>query len=871
MFKDIKKQIEAHTREKLPHVFVPQQVGTIFADAVGRKITIGGILSYARKVFMLKRDNYIPTKMGFEAYGGDFITQNIASNVDGSLNDNGLPLYANVMYAVSFMPSKDATINLPYELSTDSIASLYIIRGTTTSLGDNPNIILTQRNGKVSLTLMAGEVIKILIYYYNGGSGLGFIKIFAGIAEYVGSWIYSDIYPPMTPQWYSTPLATEASDPNAATSKVRLQFLAPVEWPETGGSTGILTEPDFAGHNIYRVNNTPIITGNVGRRMNEEDVPSSVVYEGNHLSEFVYGSTISFPSTVKFLAQFNDSAIDDYGNTPVISGTPRYRRWAALGQYNTTEYIINGSFNENTDRGSRPSGWNGVNISGGNYTLSTEYLTKNDVLVAALQNSSSGIARMYQYVDTKNNSRYRASCSIVNITSGTVNFSILNDSYIINSKTISGTGETVSIDFSSPVMTGVTVAVDKVSSGITYISNISLKEIDYYRSMEFGSESRNYVKDGIFASGLDNWFTFGKVWSILDHDSTLFGHQSLLIELSPSTGILRQFTTITTGVAHTLSAYLNVYSGTVYMAETSQTSGVSVAVNSGWNRYAIYYPLGTSGVYFSSTDGAVFSVQGVQQEYENILTPFDDTHLNADAPRKPQYLKYSASGIFNMNEGTVRCWYSPYFNGNDIKNTNYTTKTLFYYENDLGHFWILKINMTDKNLDFRTYNGAIGTYQVSMPSNFTTNRHNLYHIVFTWSGSTINGWIDGIKRDLLPGYNGLKKDIIAGNYFYVGGHPTYSGYCADGAIDNFLVDVRAWTPQDIMADYYASSGTVNEQIIVSNAFSRKANLVPNSDFSSRTSMTGIQGWIISTSGTCTMSGNYSNPRFSDISLRIVTT
>lgn len=854
MYKDIKRQIKNQTREQLNHVFVPMQPGTIFSDSGGRDVISAGVLRFNRKLFVLNRlDNYIPNKNNFELYGGDYIFSTMNSNTDGSLNDSYLPMYSNIEYSTSFVPSKDGTVYVPYELSPASSATVYVIRNNQDIAG--PTHILSKSSGKISLELVSGEQIKIFVYYYNfnqDAASYGFIKIFAGLADYVGSWAYIDVTPPSKPIWHTVPLVTQAADVSASTTSVTLQFKAPVIWPE-GEETSILIDPDIAGHEIYRVSQQ-LATDGPSERGDDEEFPQTIVYSGNLLNKFIHGSTVTSSDTAVFLAEYNDSNTDVYGSTVSLSGNPRYRSWATLGEYSTTNHVANN--NMSGVHGYIPSGWSVI----GTGTIASRYSDGRRSYFTEIK--CTGVCGLSQNLTLLNSRKYRLDFSVENIKDMISTVYLYVGTGIINSYEISGVARADrSIEFVSPLYSGVTVKYI-VNSGTAYAYRFDVYDVEYERGIECCSSTRNYIVNGGFENELSSWQTFND--PTIHWGNSLFGYKTPTFTMSANDS-LYQATSFTTGAA-TFSAYINLYSGTLRMRRTGGAI-TTITGSNGWQRFANYSSSGTGAVSITAMTDAIFSVDGVQLETGKKLTCFDDINQDGTSTRTASFAIYSGVNVDN-SQGTIRFWFNPSWMSGD-QTANGDIRYLFVrgFATDK---WVGYYDHYGDSFEFATLSGASSS-MVGVP--FTiSNRHESVHLVYGWSGNSAEIWVNGVKGIIDPleyfdqSVYGCSSSILG-----IGGGSGLGTKCADGTIDSFMIDTKKWTPQQILADYNAISGSITDTYIVIGTNNRKANLIPNSNFFNRTSLSGINGWEIYNSGTASIVADYSKPKSSDVSLKIITT
>lgn len=848
MFKNIKRQIKDQTREQLNHVFVPQQAGTVFTDSGNRAVVAAGILRFNRKLFVLERlENYLPNKQNFELYGGDYIYSTMNSNTDGSLNDNFLPQFANIEYSTSFVPSKDGTIFLPYELSDGSIASVYIIKSDTEIAG--PSHLLSKTSGKISIDLVSGEQIKIFIYYYNTKE-VGYIKILQGLADYVSSWAYIDVTPPAKPEWHTVPLVTQAADVNASTTSVTLQFKAPVLWPDNDDS-GILIDPDIAGHNIYRVVTTPLTNGTSERGDNNEN-PQTIIYDGNIINRFVHGSNILVEPTIAFLAKYNDSAVDEIGSTVNISGTPKYRNWAALGESIDTNYVSNS--NLSGTHGYIPTNW----VVTGTGIVASRYSDGRRSYFTEIK--TSGTCDISQTLNLSNSRKYRLDFSVENITNCVSTVYLYKGTDIIDSYQVSGIGRADrSIQFRSPLASNVVLKYT-VNSGTSYAYRFDMFDIEYERSIECCSQTRNYVVNGSFENSLSGWASFGI--SNVHWGNSLFGYKTPTLTMT-SGGFLYQITSFTSGPA-TVSAYVNLYSGIISIGRTGGTSTV-ISGAQGWKRYLNYSAAGSNTLLIQTLSDCVFSIDGVQLESGKKLTCFDDVNQNGTSTRSAAYANYSGVN-FNNTTGTIRLWFHPSWMSGDM--TGLTDFKYLFVRGTGTDMWYSAYNQYTNMLEFTTISGG-NTGQIGVPLNIT-ERHQKLHIVYMWSGTSSEIWVDGIKRTIDSAYTNRTKYGCSSNLLSIGGGVGLNTRCADGTIDSFMVDTKKWTAQEVLADYNATSADIEETLNVIATKTRKANLIQNSNMILRNSLTDIIGWAITNSGTTSMIADYSKPKSSDVSLKITT-
>lgn len=854
MFKDVKKQIKNQTREQLNHVFVPQQPGTIFSDSGSRDIISAGTLRFNRKLFVLERlTNYIPNKQNFELYGGDYIFSTMNANTDGSLNDSYLPKYSNVEYSVSFIPSKDGSVYAPYELSEGSSATVYVIRNNQDVAG--PTHTLSKSSGKISLELVSGEQIKIFVYYYNfneNNSLYGYIKIFAGLADFVGSWAYIDVTPPSKPNWSSPPLVTQAADVNASTTSVTLHIQSPVSW-ETGGDIGILLEPDLAGHGIYRVA-TQLATSGPSERGDDSELPQTVAYSGNLLSKFTHGSTVTSSNTAIFLAEYNDSNEDTYGATVTVSGSPRYRSWAKLGASNEVNYITNNSLSGT--HGYPPNGWTVI----GTGIVASRYSDGRRSYFTEIK--CTGLCGLSQDLNLINSRRYKLNFSVENTKDSISNIYLYTGTGIIDSYQISGVTRVDNyIEFISPMSSGVTLQYI-VNSGTSYAYRFDLYDIEYERAIECCSSGRNYVVNGGFENGMDSWETFAE--PSIHWGNSLFGYKTPTLTITSGDSLYQP--TSFGGGAATLSAYLNIYSGTVRMRRAAGAI-TTITGSNGWQRFVNYSSSGTGAVSFQAVGDAVFSIDGIQLESGKRLTCFDDINQDGSSTRDAAYTIYT--GVNFSDNGTIRLWFSPSWKSGDMDGVS-DVKTIFRRGESTGNRWLATYNQNNNNFEVLSASGLTqGLFGV--PYNIQ-NRHELIHLVYCWSGIHPEIWINGVKGEIDSGlYPDNHLYGVTSSKIYIGGASGLNTKCADGTIDSFMIDGKKWSSQEILADYNAVSGSVTDTYIVIGTEERKANLIPNSNFINRTSLSGIDGWGITNGNNTVIVADYSKPKSSDVSLRITTT
>lgn len=854
MYKNIKRQIKDQTREQLNHVFVPQQPGTIFTDSGSRATVTAGVLRFNRKLFILQRlENYLPNKPNFELYGGNYIYSTMNSNTDGSLNDSFLPQFANIEYSTSFIPSKDGNVYLPYELSDGSLATVYVIKNDNIT---GPTHILSKPSGKISIDLVSGEQIKIFIYYYNSNStenSYGYIKILQGLADFVGSWAYIDVTPPSTPIWHDVPLVTQAADENASTTSVTLQLKAPVLWPDPNEDHGILLDPDIAGHNIYRVI-SDLATNGGSERGDENEVPQTIVYSGNILNKFIHGTTVTSENTASFLAKYNDSAIDEFGSTLTISGNPRYRSWANLGETNNANYVSNS--NLSGVHGYPPSGWSiiGTGIVVSRYSDGRlSYLTEI---------KCTGVCGLSQSLTLANSRKHRLDFSAENITDSVSTVYLYKGSDIINSFEISGIGRVdKSIEFTSPLLSGVTLKYI-VNSGIAYAYYFDVYDIEYERAIECCSQVRNYLVNGGFENEFSGWSVLGNLKSY-HLGNSLFGYKSLTLNVG-SGAILLQNSLFSTGSA-TTSVYINLYSGSLNLFRIGGSTTTISGPNT-WTRHVNYSSSGTNAVAIQATSDAVFSVDGFQLESGRNLTCFDDINQDGTSTRSAAYVNYSGVNI-NNNLGTIRMWFHPSWKSGDA--VTISDQKYLFVRGSGTDVWLGNYNLYNNMFEFTTVSGGSFS-QIGVP--YTINsRHENIHLVYSWSGTNTSIWVNGVKGTIDPSYTLINKTGCLSNKISIGGAFGLETKCADGTIDSFLIDNKQWSPKEILADYQATDAAVNDSYVVIGTNLRKANLIPNSNFSNRTSLSGILGWGITNSGNTTIVADYSNPKSSDVALKITTT
>lgn len=855
MFKDVKRQIKNQTREQLNHVFVPQQPGTIFNDSGSRDVVAAGVLRFNRKLFVLDRlENYIPNKQNFELFGGDYIFSTMNGNTDGSLNDSYLPKFANVEYSTSFIPSKDGTVYVPYELSEGSSATVYIIRNNQEVAG--PTHTLSKSSGKISLELVSGEQIKIFVYYYNfnpNDAAYGYIKIFAGLASAVGAWAYIDVTPPSKPVWHSTPLVTQAADVNASTTSVTLQFKAPVVWPE-GEEVGFLIDPDLAGHNIYRVSQQ-LATSGPTERGDDSELPQTIAYSGNLLNKFVHGSTVTSSDTGIFLAQYNDSNVDEYGSSVEVSGSPKYRAWATLGVADETNYVTNSELSG--IHGYVPSGWSTI----GTGIITSRYSDGRRSYFTEIK--CTGLCGISQELSLLNSREYKLNFSVENTKDTISTVYLYVGTGVISSYQISGVARVDrSIQFMTPMVSGVTLKYI-VNSGTSYAYGFDLYDIGYARAIECCSSGRNYVVNGGFEDGLSSWQTFND--PEIHWGNSLFGYKTPTLTIAAgSPDGLYQATSFTSGAA-TLSAYINLYSGTITMRRIGGAI-TTITGSNGWERFSNYSSSGTGAVSIQGTANAVFSIDGVQLESGKKLTCFDDINQDGTTPRSASFVIYSGVDIDN-SQGTIRMWFHPSWKSGDMT-ANGDIRYLFV-RGMASDKWAGYYDHYTDTFNFSTLSGS-STSMIGVPYT-VNNRHESIHLVYGWSGNSAEIWVNGVKGtvDTLEYIDqsvyGCSSSILG-----IGGGSGLGTKCADGTIDSFMIDGKKWSPQEILADYNAISGSVTDTYIVIGTNSRKANLIPNSNFMNRTSLSGIDGWGIINSGNAVIVADYSKPKSSDVSLKITT-
>lgn len=890
-FQEVKKQIKEQTRPPLDHVYVPHVGGYVFQSDSPRVVAVGAVLRYTKKIYVLKRDGYRPSRDGFMAWGGDFTYIDVNSHDDGSMRDGNIASFANVEYATGFIPLSDGTVTLPCELSPESYAKVYVFYGHQS---DNVYTAFDLGPGKssISFAIRKEQEVRLIAYYYNSQSddtdGVvynGFVNLFAGIGQYVGQWSYVDVYPPSTPQWSDTALQTYAADPAAGTSKITLSWKSPVQWatvtdprsPDIVRSSGVLIDADIAGHNIYRISYSQVSSGN-GYRGLEGESPNTVVYTGVSISSFSVGSEMTSSAAAPFVAQMNGSTTSDGGIQAVASGSPTYVATARLGQNNRTQEVVNPDFKVNALYNTPPSGWT-VTLVGGAAGNAVTGMVATGVVASVYHSGTTGYVRLSQDLVLNQNIKYTLAYDVFNVHSGVTTIGLYDGvGTAIHSFSISGAQMGVSKVHTFTAPSGATLAFDRVGSGIAYVRSASVVDTTYYQSIGAGSSVKNHVHNGGFVSGIAGWSLAGLAGSYrLSSEGSFFGPFTPQVICTAPCLAMSQLTQFPSS-SGTLSCYLNVTSGVVAV-QVGLTPGILVSGNtSGWQRYACYYPAGISaGVVVVSGMAADthFMIDGVMLEDGRRVSWFNDVNTQSGVQREAAYLSYPASGVIDTSIGTIRLWYSPGFKDGDYFQTPNHRKTIFKWYNTASPttsgYILLAYDVVRQDLIFGTY--ATLERLVGYKANFT-NRNEWHQVVAMWSGTWMEVWIDG-KRQVMDSsfYNvpiwGVTEHYHP--YFYVGGSPDSTDRCADGAIDGLIIDKHVWTAQDIIADYRAVSGYASPSLTVASAKVRRANLVQNSNFELRTSLVLISGWTMVSSGTVTMSGSYNKPFASDAALHIKVT
>jgi len=874
-YKDIKKQIRDQTREKLPQVQVPQSAGYAFKEKTKRDTVTPTVLRFNKRYFALVRGGQFRlTREGFRAFGGEYAKATINSDIEGTLRDNGIIAGTNIEYSIKFAPNVNKIVSLPVSVSANSSVAIYVARGNQ-SVDDTPSFEITG-DGFISLSLAAGVPITVFLYYYTSADN-GYIEAFTGLGEYVASWMHIDIDPPQKPEWYSIPLVTEAADPGAGTTKVTLQFLAPVTAPgsEFGlkdgqNVSGILIDQDLAGHNIYRVANTTIGSGGV--RSDPDDGANVMIYEGNQLQYFVPGGEVATSGTVEFLAQYNNSTDDDNGASATISGTPRYRKSSKLGVYDDTELLTNPSFTGTY--GYTPTGWSVASTGVLHYTKE-----RGDLATYLV-----GSGTLYQDITVTPSRKYVFSATVENHGGDTTVVKVLSGDNIIASSVVGGVREksTVRVSFYGPLSSGARVAVEKTGSGYCYVHQASVKQTDYYRSVECASVTTNTVVNGSMETWdggtPSGWTSVGSPTITGSAADVRFGYITPLIVADSGGGIKQDDLFVNTGV--TSSVYVKVLRGSVEFGDPS-VSGVGAASGNAWSRYSTYQS-GFSDFYIrAAEDNTAFLVDGAQCELGHKLTPFDDVNQDGSTGRSPSYLSYDSSGVLASGAGTVRFWYLPDYNTGDLDDLAsapyYGKRVLFGWcgsSPDPDDGWYIYYYEDGSDAAFYVATGDGGSTNSSKHI-VNLTRGQAYHVVFSWSGGSGDLWIDGVKATDGSYDNTVHGPGSVHTKFYVGGVPSGTGVwqyaannCANGMIDNLLLHSKQWSVEDIHADQYATSGTVASGLTITDVKYKMANKIPNSNFAQRSSLSGFNGWAVTVGSGMELTADYSKPKFSDVSIKI---
>lgn len=878
LFQIIKRQIDKQSRKELDHVHIPETAGMLFVSKGDRAITVDAVLRYQRRSFILARPaGFYLDRQQFEAFGGDYQFATMNARVDGALNDSLIPRYANVEYTVRFVANSDVVFHSRVTINVGATAAICLSVGDA-QVGE-PVYIIRESEKDVSLSFRSGEQYTIKVYYYNTGENgtndtLGNIAAFDGLGAYVASWVHADITPPATPEWHVIPLTTQAANDTAGTTNVRLQWQAPVIWPEnwTSGSTGTMINPDLAGHNIYRVKYSEINAGSGINRIDSGVKPNTISVPAE-LSDFVHGVNISVTNTVRFQSRFNDDVVDDVsGDDGTIVGYPRFRPWGQTEFVDDYEYITNGEFSGVV--GSVPSGWTFASISGGEYSAQIVD-SKNGRQSLLLDNlSSSGCAVMSQNILAKPNKKYLLSVDLSNFGNGSTDIVVKKLDGLqlrrvsVDDSTYDGI---VMLDVSSPTTSGFQVSIER-DSGPVIINSVSITNSTEHSSFECASETRNYVPNGIFTSGYQGWQLLGVTNIDVDRKSSLFGSQVPIITCNSGTGFWR-VTMFSGNGAATTSAYLKVYDGSVklfsnlnYAVEvTSEDNGAE------WKRYAVYSPTTPNAIYvIATTPDSVFSVDGAQIEAGRKLSAFDDYNIDGLTTRNVSYVTFPSSGIMNQSAGAIRFWYEPSFSRADL---SAITVPLFNWLNlaSMGSgYWMLYYNQVTDSVDLQMSSGGSPSIIGYKPVLFS-ERHARRHFVITWSGQTVEIWVDGKKANpSLSDYptQTFRWPVSDPGTIYIGGFPG-STQAADGTFDAFLVDSRYWDYNDVHSDMEATNADITESFVVNNTISKKANIIPNSNFATRVSGQP-SSWYISSGFGHGFTMNFDDPKYSDVCLRITT-